>query len=573
MSKFLKEQKGINLISLSVAVTVILILTSITLYNATENIKISKLKAMQADIENLSDKVSSYYSQYGELPVNKNIEYTNINKIKNSGVISTFIDTGKFYVIDLSKIENLTLNYGEEYEKIKNGETTTSEQINELTDIYIINETSHNVFYVAGINLNDKVYYTNYTAADVDTKAVELKYYDNVEIPNGFYYVCGKKDTGLIISDVQGDDIENSKNGNQFVWIPVENEIDYVKSNKINSTGISDTISYLPTDVVQSDKAESNAEIEKQLVMKAKGYFISRYEIGTENSNIVSKKNATILTNTTSLENAKASAKTFKNDDAVKSALCSSTQWDIAANILNLSSTGNNYRMVLYVEPRESWSAEYDKTATYIDKNKDTAIIPKGFKVSRKVNESTISTGLVVQAPDGSEFVWVPVSNAIYDNTNKEIGTEYTPMAELQTNSTVNYQGMLYEFSGYTSTYKNTYKTGTTNYREPTLITGNNSDTSADVSSVSGNIYDASAGYYNTILGYTSAVNFGKDLQNQYNKMVESVAKYKGFYIGRYELGLENNNPVSKNASKNSNVLTANASNNSTYRWYGLYNI
>ena len=61
MSKFLKEQKGINLISLSVAVIVILILTSITLYNATENIKISKLKAMQADIENLSDKVSSYY--------------------------------------------------------------------------------------------------------------------------------------------------------------------------------------------------------------------------------------------------------------------------------------------------------------------------------------------------------------------------------------------------------------------------------------------------------------------------------------------------------------------------------
>ena len=571
MNKFLKEQKGINLISLSVAVTVILILTSITLYNATENIKISKLKSMQTDIENLSDKVSSYYSQYGELPVNKNIEYTNINKIKNSGVISSFVDTGKFYVIDLSKIENLTLNYGEEYEKIKNGETTTPQQINELTDIYIINETSHNVFYVAGINLNDKEYYTNYTAADIDTKAVEFKYYDNVEIPNGFYYVCGKKDTGLIISDVQGDDIENSKNGNQFVWIPVENEIDYAKSNKINSTGISDTISYLPTDVVQSDKAESNAEIEKQLVMKARGYFISRYEIGTENSNIVSKKNATILTNTTSLENAKASAKTFKNDDAVKSALCSSTQWDIAANILNLSSTGNNYRMVLYVEPRESWSAEYDKTATYIDKNKDTAIIPKGFKVSRKVNESTISTGLVVQAPDGSEFVWVPVPNAIYDNANKEIGTEYTPMAELQTNSTVNYQGMLYEFSGYTSTYKNTYKTGTTNYREPTLITGNNSDTSADVSSVSGNIYDASAGYYNTILGYTSAVNFGKDLQNQYNKMVESVAKYKGFYIGRYELGLENNNPVSKNANKNSNVLTANASNNRTYRWYGLY--
>lgn len=571
MRKFLKGQKGINLISLSVAVTVILILTGITLYNATGNIKISKLKAMQTDVENLNDKVSSYYSQYGELPVNRNIEYTNINKIKNSGVISSSVDTGKFYVIDLSKIENLTLNYGEDYEKIKNGEATTSEQINELTDIYIINETSHNVFYVEGINLNDKNYYTNYTDADIDTKAVELKYYDNVEIPNGFYYVGGKKNTGLIISDVQGDDLENSKNGNQFVWIPVENERDYVKSNTINSTGISDTTAYLPNDVVRSDTAESNAEIEKQLVMQAKGYFISRYEMGTENNNIVSKKNATTFTNTTSLENAKANAKTFKNDDAVKSALCSSIQWDIAANILNLNSTGNNYRMVLYVEPRESWSAEYDKTATYTDKNKDTATIPKGFKVSRKANESTISTGLVVQAPDGSEFVWVPVPDVVYDDNNKEIGIEYTPMAELQTNSTVNYQGMLYEFSGYTSTYKNTYKTGTTNYREPTLITGNDSDTSADVSSVSGNSYDASPGYYNILLGYTSAANFGKDLQSQYNKMIESIVKYKGFYIGRYELGLENNSPVSKSASKNSSVITANANNNSTYRWYGLY--
>ena len=44
MRKFLKEQKGVNLISLSVAVIVILILTSIILYNAKGNIKIAKLK-------------------------------------------------------------------------------------------------------------------------------------------------------------------------------------------------------------------------------------------------------------------------------------------------------------------------------------------------------------------------------------------------------------------------------------------------------------------------------------------------------------------------------------------------
>ena len=39
-------------------------------------------------------------------------------------------------------------------------------------------------------------------------------------IPNGFYYVTGKPSTGLVISDRYGDDDNNSKGGNQFVWVP-----------------------------------------------------------------------------------------------------------------------------------------------------------------------------------------------------------------------------------------------------------------------------------------------------------------------------------------------------------------
>ncbi len=39
-------------------------------------------------------------------------------------------------------------------------------------------------------------------------------------IPKGFYYVTGKPSTGLVISDKIGDDNNNSKGGNQFVWIP-----------------------------------------------------------------------------------------------------------------------------------------------------------------------------------------------------------------------------------------------------------------------------------------------------------------------------------------------------------------
>ena len=180
---------------------------------------------MQADIENLRDKVSNYYARYGKIPADTNVEYTNISNINS---ISEAVDTGKFYVIDLVAMENVTLNYGKDYSQIT--ESSTQEQVNQLTDLYIINETSHNVFYVEGIEAGDERYYTDYSAEDADKVAANLRYYDGVEIPDGFYYVGGTKDTGLVISDVQGDDLDNSKQGNQFVWIPVENASDYVRN-------------------------------------------------------------------------------------------------------------------------------------------------------------------------------------------------------------------------------------------------------------------------------------------------------------------------------------------------------
>ena len=253
-------EKGVNLISLTIAVTVILILTGTIIVSSVSSLKSNKLRNMQADIDNLRDKVSNYYSNYGEIPADKKIEYTNIEHIRSSGVISEVVDTGAFYVIDLSAIENVTLNYGKDYDKIRNGEATTEEEINKLTDLYIINGESHNIFYVAGIELDGEKFYTDYTSEEVDTVAVDLRYVDGVKIPEGFYYVGGSKEEGLVISDVQGDDLENSKGGNQFVWIPVE-EGD-----------------------LEEDK-ENFATDEKEFVDSVnnnKGFYLGRYEAGIE---------------------------------------------------------------------------------------------------------------------------------------------------------------------------------------------------------------------------------------------------------------------------------------------------
>ena len=178
MKKVLKRERGITLVALVITVAIILILTNVVIYNAADSIRSTKLQNMQADIENLRDKVSNYYSQYGMIPANTNIEYTNTSNINS---ISQATDTGPFYVIDLAAMENVTLNYGKDYEKIRNGEATTQEQINKLTDLYIINADSHNIFYVAGIEIDGEIFYTDYSAEDADKVAVEIHLDDTQE--------------------------------------------------------------------------------------------------------------------------------------------------------------------------------------------------------------------------------------------------------------------------------------------------------------------------------------------------------------------------------------------------------
>lgn len=173
----IKKNEGITLISLSIAVIIILTITGMILYSAKDNIYIKNLTNMQNDIENLRDKVSLYYSEYGDIPAKT--EYPNVENLQAAGVIGAN-DTGKFFILELEKLEGLTLNYGKDYETYKKNGYTYSP---DLTDIYIINEDSHNIFYVEGIRVKEndetKMYYT-----DIETDVKEVKLLsEKVDIP------------------------------------------------------------------------------------------------------------------------------------------------------------------------------------------------------------------------------------------------------------------------------------------------------------------------------------------------------------------------------------------------------
>ena len=57
-------------------------------------------------------------------------------------------------------------------------------------------------------------------------------------------------------------------------------------------------------------------------------------------------------------------------------------------------------------------------------------------------------------------------------------------------------------------------------------------------------------------------------MQREYNDMIKSVSKNKGFYVSRYEMSLDAN----KNAQSKKMQSSATNGTTSANRWYGLYN-
>ena len=180
----------------------------------------------------------------------------------------------------------------------------------------------------------------------------------------------------------------------------------------------------------------------------------------------------------------------------------------------------------------------------YKDANGDTATIPKGFEVSEDADEQTIETGLVVIAPDDSEFVWVPVPENELNLFAEQSGT-------YDENGNPNMRGKLWEFT------KDGPNTGTeipyssSGYREPDVVT----DYDNDINNLN---------TINTILGISlkNATDLKTLMQKEYNEIYNSVKEYHGFYIGRYETGdLSKDKVVSKKGNEDIGDQT----------WYTMY--
>ncbi len=214
---------------------------------------------------------------------------------------------------------------------------------------------------------------------------------DGVPIPAGFVYVGGTKASGLVISDAAADKekykgqttVGTDLQGNQFVWIPVENIADYKRSaygdnvdtgtidSSTNSTQIKPrrSSSEYHTEAMPSD--------EKTSIETNKGYYIGRYEAGDKESTDANKIriSGASTSNTITIKakqapynyikytDAKALAEGFKTQQnyssSVTTKLVSSYAWDTA--IAFIQKTNSDYG-------NSSEEGNYrDTTFTYTD--------------------------------------------------------------------------------------------------------------------------------------------------------------------------------------------------------------
>lgn len=143
----MREQKGITLIALVITIIVLMILSFSITINLAPHLNYKTKTNFNTDITQLKEEVEQYYIKNKSLPVLN--QYTNISMLSS---IKNPNDNDRYYVLDIRKLE-VNLNYGSEYERvILRG---LQADVTDITDLYIINEQSHSIYYPKGLEYDN----------------------------------------------------------------------------------------------------------------------------------------------------------------------------------------------------------------------------------------------------------------------------------------------------------------------------------------------------------------------------------------------------------------------------------
>ena len=191
----MKNEKGITLASLVIAIIVMIILTSIVLYSGNGTIRYTKFNKARAEMQSISAQVNKWHEEYKNNKtevLNYGEVLSDISQEAKDAVSSTFSSAG---IIDES-IKNDYKFFSENYLKENLGLDASYD--------YIINIKNRDVLLVGGVIYNNKRYYT---LEDFGIINVEEHNADNLS-----FTLSKGNNTEIVISNVKMNFAEQNVN-------------------------------------------------------------------------------------------------------------------------------------------------------------------------------------------------------------------------------------------------------------------------------------------------------------------------------------------------------------------------
>ena len=287
----IKNNNGVTLITLVITIIVLLILTSITIGNSMSQLGLKNVNNLYVDIDTLSTKVADYYLKNNNLPVFDKMYLSNKTELEqlitSNGADAQKVninpnDDGAYYVLNLTKLENLTLNYGRDYQSWTTDATSNSSK---YQDLYIINSVTHEIYYPHGVK-NRTVHYFSKPINNSLITPVELE-----EVSNGWTVNVNSTSKTTISSDkialsanitlnlTEDYDI----NSLEYAWTAT-NDLNEAKNLEFSKFSVNDSNSVTLTSKVFDDIYEDNYLYLWIRVMDNNGFYQTEIKEISKNS-------------------------------------------------------------------------------------------------------------------------------------------------------------------------------------------------------------------------------------------------------------------------------------------------
>lgn len=457
MYKNIKKNEGLTLVTVIVSVLIMVIISTMLVLRASDSIEADRLNRMNNEIKNLQDNILVYYAKNGQIPEKGLYTGTN-NDFKNYKNIN---DNENYYIIDVNKLDNVIL---------KNGKGNWSED-SSTDDVYVVNEATLKVYYVKGVKVSGKMYYTLNQGETVNIDKSDLVNSKNKLTIEKGYGIANTPElkTGMIpvvwnessnkweeVKDTTNDywyDYANNmpanmtlQDGSIYVWIPrygisndtikfVDNENEFYSNDEIyEAESVFGNLSGIWVAKYEASRSDASLENEgTSLNIKIEGN-VKKWTGATEDEKEAKCKNIVLLgTNGLDKAQVKTSLITFEYKTTVIQLLNKTNMIESQYSIMKETSADivdntQDFSFRPIIIPIETSEAQIIPTPSKWDANivsetrQGNVPVPNGFyyvggtkksgfTISDSKKDENKGGNYPISGLDGNQFVWKSVEN------------------------------------------------------------------------------------------------------------------------------------------------------------------